>query len=321
VQRNRRRFLTCCAAGTGAAVGGTALWLGSSRQRAARWIRRIYADAQRDILAAPVKPTPALWSDNNLTFAWLGHSSVLINFYGILILTDPALANRFGISLGVGTAGPKRYIAPAMRFSELPPVDILLVSHAHMDHLDLPTLRKFPAATFTVSAKVTQDLLRAAGLKHVTELGWNERTTFRGPKGELEITAIEVKHWGQRWPSELERGYNGYVLRREGKAVLFAGDTALTPALADCRSKGPFEAAIMPIGAYRPWIWNHCTPEQAVEMANAAGARYLMPVHHQTFKLSDEPMNEPIERLQVALEHEPERLALKQIGETFVCSS
>jgi L-ascorbate metabolism protein UlaG (beta-lactamase superfamily) len=145
------------------------------------------------------------------------------------------------------------------------------------------------------------------------------RTILRGPKGELEITAVEVKHWGQRWPSELERGYNGYVLRREGKAVLFAGDTALTPVLADCRSKGPFEAAIMPIGAYRPWIWNHCTPEQAVEMASAAGARYIVPVHHQTFKLSDEPMNEPIERLKLALEHEPQRLALKQIGETFVC--
>ena len=77
----------------------------------------------------------------------------------------------------------------------------------------------------------------------------------------------------------------------------------------------------MPIGAYRPWIWNHCTPEQAVEMANAANAQYIVPVHHQTFKLSDEPMEEPIERLKVALDHEPERLALKQVGETFVYSS
>jgi L-ascorbate metabolism protein UlaG (beta-lactamase superfamily) len=132
---------------------------------------------------------------------------------------------------------------------------------------------------------------------------------------------VEVKHWGERWPSELERGYNGYILRREDKAILFAGDTALTPVLADCRSKGPFAAAIMPIGAYRPWIWNHCTPEQAVEMANAANAQYIVPVHHQTFKLSDEPMEEPIERLKVALDHEPERLALKQVGETFVYSS
>jgi L-ascorbate metabolism protein UlaG (beta-lactamase superfamily) len=75
----------------------------------------------------------------------------------------------------------------------------------------------------------------------------------------------------------------------------------------------------MPIGAYQPWIWHHCTPEQALAMANAAGANYIVPVHHQTFKLSEEPPLEPIERLQAALDKEPERLALRQIGETFVC--
>ena len=75
----------------------------------------------------------------------------------------------------------------------------------------------------------------------------------------------------------------------------------------------------MPIGAYQPWIHSHCTPEQAVEMAMAARAEYIVPVHHQTFKLSDEPMNEPIERIQAALQREPERLALKRIGESFVC--
>ena len=220
---------------------------------------------------------------------------------------------------GLATAGPKRYIAPALRASELPPIDVLLLSHAHMDHTDLPTLRRFPRSTFTVSAKLTQDLLASARLKRSTELGWGERTTFANSKGDLQITAVQVKHWGQRWPSELERGYNGYVLRREDKTILFAGDTAQTPLLAECRSHGPFAAAIMPIGAYRPWIWNHCTPEQALSMANAAGAGYILPVHHQTFKLSDEPMTEPIERLKLALEHEPERLAISEIGATFVC--
>ena len=78
-------------------------------------------------------------------------------------------------------------------------------------------------------------------------------------------------------------------------------------------------AAIMPIGAYRPWIWNHCNPEQAFRMADAAGANYIIPVHHQTFKLSDEPMNEPIDRLKAVLQHEPERLALSEVGDTFVC--
>jgi L-ascorbate metabolism protein UlaG (beta-lactamase superfamily) len=244
---------------------------------------------------------------------------VLLNFYGIRILTDPALCSFIGVSLGFATVGPKRFVAPALTLQELPPIDVLMLSHAHMDHMDLPTLRNLPQNTFTVTAKATRDVLAGTRLNQITELAWNERTAYRNSLGKLSIEAVEVKHWGQRWPSELPRGYNGYILRREGKAVLFAGDTALTPALSQVKSRGPFEVAIMPIGAYRPWIWNHCTPEQALEMANQAGAKYIVPVHHQTFKLSDEPRTEPIERFQSALAREPERLALRQIGETFVC--
>src|SRR5262249_35812332 len=95
--------------------------------------------------------------------------------------------------------------------------------------------------------------------------------------------------------------------------------TAYTPLFRGLRSHGPFKAAIMPLGAYDPWIRNHCNPEQAVEMANWAGASYIVPVHHQTFRLSNEPMKEPIERAQIALQHEPERLALNSVGQTFVC--
>jgi L-ascorbate metabolism protein UlaG (beta-lactamase superfamily) len=319
VQRSRRLFLKYVAAGTGTALGGATWWVTKSKQRAARWIRRLAEDSRRNILPSPSKPTPSHWSDNRITLAWLGHSTVLINFYGIRILTDPALGNRVGISLGLGTAGPKRYIAPALRARELPPIDVLLLSHAHMDHMDLPTLSSFRSDTFTVSAKTTLDVIQSTRLKRATELAWNERVTFKGMQSELEIQAVEVKHWGARWPSETPRGYNGYILRREGRSILLAGDTAMTPLLGQLRSQGPFDVGIMPIGAYNPWIWNHCTPEQALEMANKAGADYTLPVHHQTFRLSDEPMSEPIERLETALQKEPERLALCHVGETFVC--
>jgi L-ascorbate metabolism protein UlaG (beta-lactamase superfamily) len=302
-------------------LGGAAWWIGSSKQRAARWARRLINEARRPIAPAPLKPDPATWSDNQLTLCWLGHTTVLINFYGLRILTDPALGDHVGVSVGIGTLGPKRYIAPALRFEELPPIDVLLLSHAHMDHLDLPTLRRFAPGTLTLTAKETSDLLADAGLRQITELPWGSRATFRTGNGELQVEAVEVKHWGARWPSKFERGYNGYVLRREGRAILFAGDTARTPLFAGLRSRGPFDLAIMPIGAYRPWIMNHCSPEQALELANAARARYVVPVHHQTFRLSEEPMNEPIERLTAALHAEPERLALRQVGATFVCPS
>lgn len=303
-------------AGT-AAVSGS--WLAFSDSRAARWARRIIDDSRRSVAAAPAKPDLSTWKDNQITMAWLGHSTVLINFYGMHILTDPVLKNRVGISTGFGTLGPKRFIAPALTIKELPPtIDVVLLSHAHYDHFDLPTLRELGPRVGVATASSTGDLLRGI-FDNVHELSWGGRANFKIAKGDLAVEAIEVKHWGQRWPSGVKRGYNGYVLHREGKSLLFGGDTANTPAFAEAKSRGPFQAAIMPIGAYQPWIWHHCTPEQALEMANAAGANYIIPVHHQTFKLSEEPALEPIERLEAALAKEPERLALKQIGQTFVC--
>lgn len=275
-------------------------------------------DGRRTVSLAPAKPDPSEWSDDRITIAWLGHSTVLINFFGMRILTDPVLKNRVGISVGFGTLGPKRYVAPALSVGELPPIDVVLLSHAHYDHMDLPTLRRLGPRPFVATAASTRDVV-AAAFDDVHELAWGQRAVIKNASGELTVEAMEVNHWGERWPSSRARGYNGYMLRREGKALIFGGDTAFTPAFAAVKSRGPFEAAMMPIGAYRPWIWNHCTPEEALTMANAAGANYIVPVHHQTFKLSDEPSLEPIERLRAALANEPERLGLSDIGETFVC--
>jgi len=303
----------------GAAVAGSSCWVATSNRRAARWLRQMVADSRRPMLIPEHRPTPATWPDNQITLSWLGHATTLINFYGFWILTDPAFADRVGIQMGLGTAGPRRLIAPALGFKDLPPIDLLLISHAHMDHLDLPTLRRFPAKSQVVTSRMTTDLLMKAGREQITELGWNESATVKNGNGELEVRAFEVKHWGRRWPSDLERGYNGYILRREGKALLFGGDTAIIDSFRGLRSQRPFEAAIMPIGAYRPWIRNHCTPEEALQMSESAGAKHIIPVHHQTFRLSDEPMMEPIERMKTALQHEPERLGIQAVGETFIC--
>lgn len=313
---SRRRFLrsTLLAASAAAACG--VYWASTSRGRAARWLRQIVADSKRRVAPATVKPDPGAWPDNWITVCWLGHASVLINFYGVHILTDPVFSNRIGFPVGLGTAGPKRYVAPALSHGELPRIDLVLLSHAHMDHMDLASLKRFPRTTSVVTARMTADLLEGTGLEPA-ELGWNERLIHRSAHGQVEIEGFEVRHWGRRWPSELDRGYNGYILRREGRAILFGGDTAHTPLFSDLRSRGPFEAAIMPIAAYQPWIRSHCTPEQAVDMANAAGARYFVPVHHLTFRLSEEPMAEPLERVEQALEREPERLALRNVGESF----
>jgi L-ascorbate metabolism protein UlaG (beta-lactamase superfamily) len=243
---------------------------------------------------------------------------VLINFFGITILTDPTLFPRVGIRLPGFTIGPKRLIAPALGFDELPKIDIILLSHAHFDHFDLQTLRRFDEHTRVISAAHTRDLLRWTRLRDITELHWNEQKSIETSAGKINIFAFSVKHWGARKQRDTYRGYNGYVLERNGRRILFAGDTALTNSFAKLHERGRIDLAIMSIAAYNPWIRSHCTPEQAIDMANAAGAQFIMPVHHQTFRLSFEPLREPIERFEAALHKSPERIALRQIGETFV---
>jgi len=293
--------------------------LRSSRVR--RWLGHLFREwtieSRRPISPAFAKPQPATWSNAQVTLAWLGHATVLINFFGIKILTDPVLFPRVGIRLPGFTIGPKRLTAPALEFHELPNVDLVLLSHAHFDHLDLRTLRCFDESTRVITARATRDLLKGTRFSH-TELDWGQSKSLSTAAGEIEITAFPVKHWGARTQRDTYRGYNGYLIERSGHRIIFAGDTATTENFAALRRHGPIDIAIMSIGAYNPWIHSHCSPEQAIEMANAAGARFIMPVHHQTFRLSFEPLREPIERFEAALSKTPEHIALREIGETFV---
>jgi len=286
------------------------------------WIAHLWREwtieSRRPIAPAFAKPNPAEWNDARVTAAWLGHATVLINFFGIKILTDPALFSRIGIRFPGLTLGPKRLTAPALESHELPKIDIILLSHAHFDHIDMRTLHRFDRSTKVITAPRTKDLLRWTRLRDVTELRWGERKSIQTSAGKIDIIAFRVKHWGARMQRDTYRGYNGYLLEREGRRVIFAGDTALTDSFGDLRERGRIDLAIMSIAAYNPWIRSHCTPEQAIDMANDAGAQFIMPVHHQTFRLSFEPFREPIERFEAALQKMPERIALREIGETFV---
>jgi L-ascorbate metabolism protein UlaG (beta-lactamase superfamily) len=294
-------------------------------RRVRRWLTHLWREwtieSWRPITPAFAKPEPLRWNDSEVTAAWIGHATVLINFFGINIITDPVLFPRIGIRLPGFTIGPKRLTAPALKFRELPRIDLIVLSHAHFDHFDLRTLHRFDELTRVITAPNTADLLRWTRLRDITELRWGETKVLNiasQMKGDIAISAFQVRHWGARKQRDDYRGYNGYVIDRNGRRILFGGDTAMTNTFAELSQHGPVDLAIMSIGAYNPWIQSHCTPEQAIEMATAAGARFIMPVHHQTFRLSFEPLREPIERFQVALDNAPERIALREIGETFV---
>jgi L-ascorbate metabolism protein UlaG (beta-lactamase superfamily) len=292
-----------------------------------RWLGHLWREwtieSWRPVVPAFAKPEPLKWNDAEVTAAWIGHATVLINFFGIKILTDAVLFPRIGIRLPGFTVGPKRLTAPALQFHELPRIDLILLSHAHFDHFDLRTLHRFNKDTSVITAPNTADLLKWTRLRDITELRWGETKVLNiagETKGNIGISAFQVKHWGARKRRDAYRGYNGYLMERNGRRILFGGDTAMTDSFAKLRHYGEIDVAIMSIGAYNPWIHSHCTPEQAVEMATAAGARFIMPVHHQTFRLGFEPLREPIERFQGVLSNNPERIALREIGETFVLS-
>jgi L-ascorbate metabolism protein UlaG (beta-lactamase superfamily) len=280
-----------------------------------KFVRRLSEGYFRTIPPAPNKPDPRQWRDDQLTLSWLGHATVLINFFGVWILTDPALRARVGVGAGPLTFGPKRYVAPALRVRELPALDFILLTHAHMDHLDVGTLRRLPSNVTVVTAAATSDLLTPLRFREVVELGWRESRQFETSRGgALSIEAFKVRHWGARMRHDVHRGFNGYVLERQARRICIAGDTAQTNFTAIGRKAT--DVMVVPIGAYDPWIASHCTPEQAVDMANQARAQFVVPVHHQTFRLSREPMDEPIQRFRRALP--AARIALSNIGETFV---
>ena len=284
------------------------------RHGAPAFIREISNEYKRETAPAPKHPRPLLWPDQGLHATWLGHSTVLLKINGFTILTDPVFSLRVGLNFGPVTLGIKRLIEAAAPMQDLPPVDLILLSHAHMDHFDLPSLRRLEnLSTQVVTAHRTSDLLRVKRYGAVHELLWNQSVNI----GPANIKAFQVVHWGARMRSDVFRGFNGYLITIGSRQIVFAGDTAQTTHFKQLRSSQPIDLAIMPIGAYNPWIHVHCNPEQALAMANDAGADLILPVHHQTFRLSREPQLEPIERLFAAAGSSPDRVCVSQIGDEF----
>lgn len=262
---------------------------------------------------APAKPMPASWSSDELSIAYLGHAAVLMDVGGTRILTDPTFFDRIGVTIGPVTLGPKRIVRSALTPGELPPLDAVLVSHAHLDSLDLPSLRAVRRTPLAVLPSRTADIVAGVGFPRVVELGWGERVQVR----DVTIEAIAVDHWGARWPWGSDRGYNGYVIGRGELRIVFAPDTAYTPLLgAAARARG-VSVAIIGNGAYDPWIANHASPEQVWRMFQESGARYLVPVHWDTFRLGKEPLGDAMTRLLAAAGPSADRVVVRRVGDTW----
>jgi L-ascorbate metabolism protein UlaG (beta-lactamase superfamily) len=257
-----------------------------------------------------IKPDLAGWESHDLAACWIGHATVLLRIEGRTILTDPVFSNRIGLGLGVITGGPRRLVAPALAIRQLPPLDLILISHAHFDHLDRPTLMRLSQSVPIITAPRTQDLIRDLGFGAITELRWGEHRQL----GPLRITAQKVNHWGARTFFDLHRGFNGYLIESARCKILYGGDTAYQT---DFRALPPVDLAILGIGAYDPYIAAHATPEQAWELANHARAERLLAMHHSAFRLSHEPVTEPIERLLTVAGRSVDRLIAREMGRVW----
>jgi len=256
---------------------------------------------------APCKPDLTDWERHELAAVWIGHATVLMRMGGMNILTDPVFSKRVGIGLGLMTGGPLRMAAPALKLRELPRLDLVLVSHAHFDHLDRPTLVRLPKSVPVVAAENTADLIRDLGFREIVELRWDESTQI----GNLKITAVPVKHWGARAFYDRHRGFAAFQFEAGERRVLFGSDTAYCDAFS---AIGPVDLAILGIAGYDPYIHGHANPEQVWQMANQCEAKFILPMHHSTFRLSLEPMDEPLKRLIAAAGKDASRIVVREIG-------
>lgn len=256
---------------------------------------------------APLTPDFTDWERHDVAAAWIGHATVLLRLGGMTILTDPVFSTRVGIGLGLFTGGPRRLVAPAVTIKQLPRIDMLLISHAHFDHLDRPSLFRLPKRIPVVTAHQTQDLIRDLGFRSVTELRWGEQVQV----GSVTVRASEVKHWGARTFYDGFRGFNGYLLESGGRRILYGGDTAYHEHF---KQLPRVDLAVMGIGAYDPWIQSHANPEQALAMADHVRADFIAPMHHRTFPLSQEPLAEPMERILTAAGRNDDRIVVREVG-------
>lgn len=286
--------------------------------------QKIFADGSLEPREAPFQPNLNEWNNDKVNLCWVGHSTYLINFYGTIILTDPVFSHRIGLYALITNLGPKRIIAPAVKPEFLSCPDLILLSHAHFDHMDYPTLKyfseKYPDKISVVTAFKTKDIFEDLNFKEIIELDWDEELKIL----DLKVKAIKVKHFGWRYPWEIDRNrdlktgrsFNAYLIEKKGKKIFFGGDTAYTDYYKKFKNE-KIDIAIMPIGAYKPWIHSHCNPEQALIMADDMNAKYFLPMHTRTFPHGREPWDEPIQWLKEAAPKFKTKVMINEVGQTF----
>jgi N-acyl-phosphatidylethanolamine-hydrolysing phospholipase D len=279
--------------------------------------------------AVTAEAVPAQANAAECRFTWIGHSSFLIQIGSLNVLTDPVFADR---ASPVRFAGPRRLSPPGLALDALPPIDLVLQSHDHYDHFDADTIRalaRHSPSTVWCAPLGLAVRLRKLGVRHVTECDW---LATAEPLPGVSVTCVPARHFSGRSLTDRNATlWCGWILRAGAHRVYFVGDSAFHPDFAALGEReGPFDAVLMPIGAYDPrWFMSavHMDPEEAVaafaaiHSAHPAHPCVMAAMHWGTFVLTDEPVDEPPRRARVAWEQlrlDPSALWVFAPGETRV---
>jgi len=269
------------------------------------WYQRLILDQgsrwPESVAPSGTPHLPASVPAGKVAVTFIGHATFLLQLAGLTILTDPIFSAR---ASPFAWAGPKRVRPPALSLKQLPRINVVLLTHNHYDHLDLPSLRRLarehqPLIITTLGNKAW---LEKRGIGRVVELDWWQ--SHRAP-GDLEVICTPAQHFAARWPWDRDKTlWGGFVLKRSSGRIYFAGDSGHFDGFIEIGSRlGPFDLALIPIGAYEPrWFMTpvHMNPDEAVRAHRAVGSRRSIGMHFGTFQLTDEAIDAPLQALAAA---------------------
>ncbi|MES2391400.1 MAG: MBL fold metallo-hydrolase [Acidobacteriota bacterium] len=286
-----------------------------------RQLWRLVRESHANPMAGESRVPDAVGADET-AITFIGHSSFLLRGGGRALLIDPVFATRLVLL--------RRQRWPGVLVRDLPAIDAVLLTHAHMDHLNLPSLRAVVRemrrrgldAPMAIVPNGVEDLVKKIGFREVRSLRWWESTTVE----ELTVTATPAKHWGARMFKDTHRGFGGYAIAAAGMLTVYhSGDTAYFNGFGEIGRRLKPDVALLPIGAYFPDSYRavHTSPEEALRAFAEVGAQAMVPMHYNTFRLGREPMTEPLPRLMKAAEAAgvAERVRALVEGETWMVPS
>ncbi len=221
--------------------------------------------------------------DGQVAITWIGHASFLIQFNDLNVLIDPNFANWLFLL--------KRLKLSGFRIEHLPPIDLVLLTHAHYDHFHLPTLKRLPRPELGIMPWGMGDLARGVGFQRMVELEWWESFA----RGGWRVTLTPAKHWGARTLRDHHRGYGGFMLEYQGRRIYHAGDSAYFEGFKEIGDFARPDVALLPIGAYYPETFRnvHMGPDEALKAFHDLRAKRMVPMHYGSFRLAFEDMAEP----------------------------